>query len=635
MEKMTSMNTPLISAGRALRRSLLPISLLLPASLGAQLHEQINVEGKYVPEVIKAEKINAFPKPVELSLASTPLSYEGQGVAAAFSPALMPLPATSWRASRLINNKPGYLELGTGSWLNSTLSAGYRAVDTPSTVFGVRLQHNSTSLWQPRMSDATEDVKQWRYDDAVGLYASHIFGKAGRLDAAIDYHIGVFNYYGWFNAAASGNEKLDAPTQTLNDLSVRVDWHSLQQPEPALAYAISGRVRHFAFRSLPLPAAWNLPQAKGNRETDLELTASVRMPWDNGSSIGIDGKVNILLYGGPEKVAYIPAHGLISSFTIPRPNKYAVGTLTPYYRFTRGLLDVKLGADIDIAVRAGESGNRYSLFHFAPEIRFAVQTGTVGIFLNALGGTTLNTLAALHEYDYYMMPALISTRPTYTPLDATFGVNLGPFSGFSVGVYGAFRASRNLPLGGWYSAWTDYGNYPLPSMTQPNLERANTLYSLDKNGINLSGFSVGGRLQYSPAAIFSLKGDIAYQPQGAKRGYFNGYDRARITAKAQATVSPLSPLHITLGYDYRGVRNIYTRSVLELPSVSINGSGKDMITGMRLPDLCLLNLSAAWDFSPNFSVWIEGDNLLNRHDDLLPLQPMQGMVLTGGIKLLF
>lgn len=47
------------------------------------------------------------------------------------------------------------------------------------------------------MSDATDDVTRYRYDESVGLYISHVFKGYGRLDASLDYHVGMFNYYGY------------------------------------------------------------------------------------------------------------------------------------------------------------------------------------------------------------------------------------------------------------------------------------------------------------------------------------------------------------------------------------------------------------------------------------------------------
>ena len=130
--------------------SALAAAVALPVA--AQYNQSISVDGKYVPEVFRLDRINSFPKQVKFSLETNPLSYDGKSVPAGFAPRLLPLPATGWRDTRDFSDSRGYLELGAGSWLNSTLSAGYRFIDNKNTTFGVRLQHNSTSLWKPEVS---------------------------------------------------------------------------------------------------------------------------------------------------------------------------------------------------------------------------------------------------------------------------------------------------------------------------------------------------------------------------------------------------------------------------------------------------------------------------------------------------
>lgn len=599
-------------------------------SVDAQLHESISVEGRYVPEVIRVDRVNAFPAAVNFTLDSTPMDYEWGGVAASFSPYLLALPATGWRDTKEYVRNRGYLELGAGSWLNSTLSAGWRFIDNESTLIGVRLQHNSTSLWKPRLSEATEDECQYRYDEAVGLYASHIVKGVGRFDASFDYHVGLFNYYGSVSPKAVGN--MSFPGQTLNDVSLRVDWKSLLTASSSPEYDATLRIRHFGFRTLPLPFSWNEGEGKGNRETDIELRGGVRMPWDNGSSIGADAKLNVLAYGGKEEVFTWAQPGK-AEMSLRRPDNYGMLTITPYYRFTRGLLDLRIGADIDMAFNAGPDGNRYSFFHIAPDVKFGLQSGGFGMYLNLLGGSELNTLAHLRQYDYYMMPALSSTRPTYTPLDAAFGINVGPFAGFSLGVDARFRSSRNVPLGGWYQAWLNYATAPAEGMDAFLVGNERMLYSLDSEGINLHGYSIGAHLMYEPSSAVRLRGEGSWQPQKGKKGFFNGYDRPRVTARFEASVKPADPLRITVGYDYRGVRNIYTTSeIAAAPGGIATGDNAPALHSLRLPDLTLLNISVSWSFSPVFSVWLQGDNLLNRHDEVLPCLPSQGVVVTGGFS---
>ncbi|MBD5356348.1 MAG: hypothetical protein HDR88_04995 [Bacteroides sp.] len=601
-------------------------------SSNAQLHESISVEGKYVPEVIRVDRVNVFPAAVGFTLDSTPMEYEWGGVAASFSPYLLHLPATGWRDTKKYVSNKGYLEFGIGSWLNSTLSAGYRFVDNSNTLVGIRLQHNSTSLWKPHLSEATYNESQYRYDESVGLYASHLVSGVGRFDAAFDYHVGLFNYYG--SVFPTYDTEKSLPKQTVNDVALRLDWKSIVSSTSSPEYNAMLRIHHFGFRTMPLPFSWNYPTSKGNRETNIELAAGVKMPWNNGSTVGLDADLNVLVYGGKEDVFTWSYPGFAEE-TLKRPDNYGMLTLTPFYRFNQGLLDLRIGADIDLSFNAGPEGNHYSFFHIAPDMKFALQSGGFGMYLNILGGSELNTLAALRQYDYYMMPALTTTRPTYTPFDASFGINVGPFAGFSMGANIQYRASRNVPLGGWYQAWLNYGGSLIEGMDAFLVGSERMQYSLNTDGINLHGYSVGGNIMYEPSSSLRFKAEGNWQPQKGKKGFFNGYDRPRVTARLEASVKPIEPLRITLGYDYRGVRNIYTTSAIyAAPGGVSSGDNEPVFHSLRLPDLTLFNVSASWSVSPSFSVWLQGDNLLNRHDAVLPCLPTQGVVVTGGMSIL-
>lgn len=617
---------------RIYRASCVTLAMAWFLCSNAQLHESINVEGKYVPEVIRVDRVNAFPQAMRFTLDSAPMEYEWGGVAASFSPYLLALPATGWRDTKKYERNRGYLEFGAGSWLNSTLSAGYRFVDNSSTLVGIRLQHNSTSLWKPRVCEATYDEAQYRYDEVIGLYASHLVKGVGRFDAAFDYHVGLFNYYGTVFPATEADRSM--PEQTVNDVSLRIDWKSLVAATYSPQYDAMLRIRHFGYRTLPLPSSWRDMTAKGNRETNVELAGTFKMPWDNGSAVGINADLNVLLYGGREDVFTWSSPG-IAEETLKRPDNYGMFTLTPHYSFTRDLFDLSIGADIDLAFNAGPDGNRYSLFHIAPDVKVALQSGSFGMYLNILGGTELNTLANLRQYDYYMMPALATTRPTFTPFDASFGINLGPFAGFSLGADIKYKASRNVPLGGWYQAWLNYGDKPAEGMDAFLVGNERMQYSLNTEGINLHGYSVGAHVAYEPSSAVRIVAEGSWQPQKDKKGYFNGYDRPRVTARLEASVKPVRQMRITAGYDYRGVRNIYTTSAIyPAPGGITMGDNDPVLHSLRLPDLTLLNLSASWRFSPSVSVWVQGDNLLNRHDEVLPCLPTQGVVITGGLMLL-
>lgn len=64
-------------------------------------------------------------------------------------------------------------------------------------------------------------------------------------------------------------------------------------------------------------------------------------------------------------------------------------------------------------------------------------------------------------------------------------------------------------------------------------------------------------------------------------------------------------------------------------------SDADVLLSKRLPDITYLNLGASYGITSNFTVWVQADNLLNRHDELLPGLPQQGVRLAAGFGVTF
>lgn len=615
-----------------------------PGLCAAQsLHENIGVEGKYVREVIVQDRINMLPGRMSFTLETTPLPYETAGVRASFRPQWSAMPATTPFIRRETGHHRGYLDLSAGSWLNSNVSAGYRFIDDGKWQAGVWLQHNSTSLLRPEISEGSKDVKRMRYDEAIGFYGSRRFERKGSLEASLAYRLGYFNYYG-YHRPANPETPVKAPTQTLNDATAMVGWKSL--PTGALKYGCSVRLRYFGMRDLYLPGGEHVGYIalKGLRETHLNISGNIAKPWKSGQEAGIDLSASALFYGGAqEHTAAITGEREV---TLHHPDNYGAITLTPYYRFSRGKFNIRVGADIDLTFRAGNPGDRYGAFKAAPDIRLDWRTGVMGLFLNITGGSELQTLASLHEADYYRMPSLSTTRPVYTPLDATLGFNFGPFAGFTAGVHASYKISRHVPLGGWYTAMLAGGFTPYGRLDGIEPDRLQGVaYALDTEGINLSGLSIGARLGYELGKVLKISASGTYQPQNGETGYFNGYDRARWTAEISAGVHPVEKLTISAGYLYRGVRRIYTRYFETEESTTLPGTGIPVVTdgekahnplcSMRLPDITDIRVGAAYAITPKIRIYVDAYNLLNRRSIRLPSLPGEGVSVTGGVSILF
>ena len=103
MDKIEYMKRP---RRRVARAALLPVALAGSLAASAQFHQQIDVEGKYVPDIIRVDRINTFPKALRQTLLSQPLEYEQGGVAASFRPSLLAMPALSTPIPDIWNSGP-------------------------------------------------------------------------------------------------------------------------------------------------------------------------------------------------------------------------------------------------------------------------------------------------------------------------------------------------------------------------------------------------------------------------------------------------------------------------------------------------------------------------------------------------
>ena len=606
----------------------------LAASVGsafAQYDQNIAVEGKYVPEYIDHDRIGIFPKPLKFSLDKSSLQYSFAGIDANFTPQAIPIQATGWRSTQDFTARRGYVELGIGSWLESTVSAGYRFIDTRKSALGVRFQHNSTSLWNPQLTDFI-DSKMWRYDESIGFYGHHSFDNAGRLDAAFDYHVGCFDYYGFAPLPlAPGLNKITPPTQTRNDIAARIGWRSAPGIARVSWWAEAG-VRYFGYRRYYYPEIDGIcPSTTGGRETDFNLKGGLSMPTSGNSSMGLNVQGDVVGYAKPEwRNGYLPDVALSS------PDTYGMLSLTPYYKFTKSRLNIMLGAKIDLAFNAGPETDRYGTFHIAPNIRLDFDGGPVKLYLYALGGSKLHTMVGGYENDYYQTPRLGNTTPTYTPVDAKGGLTFGPFSGFYAGFDIAFRTSRNQYFGGLYTPYlnnaTPYDatpdKYSLPAL----IDGHPVTYSFAPGAMsNLTGFSFGLNTGYDSGRYFKIAAEGRYQHQNGRAGYFNGYDRPEFTASVTAETNPWKSLKIKLGYNLRAMRM--------MPVMGRFTDAYDIETspiGMwRLPNVSMLNLGASYAFSDNFNVWIQADNLLNRKIWYMPGVPEPGLRLAAGLGFYF
>ncbi len=574
----------------------LPLSLLLSFTASAQFDQTINVSGEYIPEVIDHNRISSFPAKVRFAAADSELDYDLRAVTADFSPRGDAMFVIPWGDRSPWPHARGYVNLALGSWLNASLDAGYRFADSRTTKAGIAFQHNSTSLWHPKVDGIRYEHPQWRYDETLSLYAHHDLSPAVRLNADAAWNINFFNYY--------GVDTSDQPDQTLNRGSFRIGLSSipaslpayLTDPQPPtglpLQWNADIRASYFGFNRLPGENDYN-----GLGQTDLGLSGNVDYAFNRSSSLGLDLDARWLIYASQKKEERLPAIA---------PDNYGNISLTPRYRYASTHFNMTLGAKLDIT--PGIAG--YKSFHAAPAVKLAYTGSPFSVWVNVLGGQTLRTADWLYLLDPYCSPTMASVTPMYAPVDATLGFRLTPFSGFTFGADIEYMIAKNVPYGGDYMANLAFGYWDI-ICGAPARDASPASY-------DLTGFSAGVNLGLDFSPWFSLSAEGRYQPQSRDEGFFNGYDRPRWTLGLAAETNPWSPLRIALTYEYRGVRTLYLDH-----------------SAHSLPDLTLLGAMVSYQITPRIAAYVKADNLLNRHDELLPAAPSQGLSIMAGASFLF
>lgn len=619
-------------------------------ALAQELNEQVSVEGVFKAQEVQRDRINVFPERGTFAVERFDLPFDTQGVVADFPPTANPIAVTGWRASRPDAPK-GYVDLSLGSWLNSSLSAGYSVLSSPLTHLDISLQHNSTSLWRPKMSSISSDVKRFRYDESIAARFYHRFPDLGLLEASLAYRLGYFNYYSYVpyaylsmdSRASDSQNSVSAPTQTLNDFAFRTGWHA--NPSRGNEWSVVADLRYFGYRSLYLPHI-DLNRCSGERETTLNLSAAWSHTWTSGSVVGVDITGTGVFYSGKN-------HFSTPNVSLPKIESYGNILLNPYYTFSNRNLMVRVGADMNFTINAdgNVANSHFSLFHISPDIRFDWRAKAVGLYLDISGGTQLQTLATASAFDYYRMPALPSTQPVYVPVDARIGADFGPFKGFDFGASVGYRVSKHLPLEGWYMTLLDYNHLPVPGIAPTQMQYA---YGTSRQGLDIQGFSFDLHASYAFAGIGKVSAEATYQPQNGETGWFNGFDRPRWTLKADAEVTIIKKLHLGVGYEYRGVRSIYTPCMpteyFDTRSTIINGGGNGSIinpstpsqegeevklASLRLPDITNLNAKISYDLTPRLKIGVSAYNLLNLRVESLPSLPTEGIDIQGTLSFTF
>lgn len=565
------------------------LSSVFPLSASAQgLHKDIDVEQAVTPEKRDAARIAVLPT-VRLSPVTAPkLSYSSKVVSTSVPASFSVLDPVAWGDKTCSDPYRGYVGLGIGMPLYvGELSAGYRILDSERSRLNVWAQYNGdvyrriSTVWHDHAATAGASLRQ-------------SIGSRAHLDADIDYT------YAFHDMPALDLEDDARYSQSVSRLNASVRYGSSLR---GATYSAGISFGHFGFGnphfSLPVEAGTAAVNPTVETVGQNLLTVDLKgfLETGNASGFGLDFDASFL-HTGRYRSALIP---FFEGDLIPRsPRTTSLFTFNPYYSTVTDNVTLRIGADVDIASRAGGKAVR-----IAPDLLF----GWYGLHFisfeaKAHGGTLLNSLSSLYDITPYLNGTL-AYDTSHAPLILDGKILLGPLFGAYLEVFGGYGRSDDWLM-------------PVESYVHPG--------GATWQSTRMSGCHYGVRLGFDNGKNLAMSVSCEGAPGKSDKAWLEWRDRATKVLNASLSVRPFKPLSIDVAYELRSHRSVYG---YELPE---NPTGPNIYYDthrISLGTVSNLTVGASYELTKALTAFARGENLLNRRALYIggrPLTPATALI---------
>lgn len=565
------------------------LALAMPGVSAAQdLHKEITVEQEIVPARRDASRIMVHPAISLPPLQASSLTFSDRTVTTEVPNTITILDPVAWGDRLYASPYRGYVDLGAGGPLfNGNLSAGYRILDDDRTRLSIWGQYDG-SIYNHGRDPLDRRLRFNNHTATAGLDLHRAVGERSMINAGVDYTYATHTLlqgYKWAfrNPASRINANVDFSSATAG-----------------VAYYIGLKYRRFAF---------------GDRKGAEFLSI-------NGGPAGINSYTNVSenLFGALLKGSLATSEtshaGIDADLSFLRTSDFRVYpiplydneffdfygkttgliTVTPYWTTHNDKVTLRVGADLDLAVKSGNA------LRVSPDVKLAwTPTQIFGIELKAHGGSQLNSVSALYDITPYLSPAAAYPKLSRIPYAFDGKITLGPFLGSFIELFGGYaKADR------WLMGATGI-EFPGGAIM---------------HAVDLKGWHAGVAAGYDNGKNFSLKASWETAPSDYNKGYFEWRDRARHVVKADLRIRPIAKLRVEVNYELRSGRceygfDRYGTVIMGLPYYEPERH--------RLGNLSNLSAGAAYEFTDRLTFFLRGENLMNREWYALGDIPVQGI----------
>ena len=480
----------------------------------------------------------------------------------------------------------GYAALGYFPIYNMGVSAGYRFIDKKDMKLGAWLQYNGKSY-----DGTTRDGSELSFNDhEISLNAAYSqnINRLGVLSANAGYTFNSFSCP-W----------LEDYTQSVNRFDFDAKWDSRVE---GLKYNVEIGYDYFGYgKDAVYDSYFDILLNKYN-QNPFEAVNEHSGYLNAGASLELDDNTQVALDFGAKMIhnnhlsdSYVINSTLSKEvgYKMKQPYNHAILTLIPHYDFKYENFKARVGVQLDYQIDIENE------FNIAPDVYLDWSaTSILSAYAHFTGGVHQNSMSSIFDVSHYFSPSM-AYQNSKLPYVIDAGVNIGPFKNATLEIFGGYARAND-----WYMPCVESGVHKMES-------------------IDLDGWHLGVAASYNYKDIAKVRASYEAAPQSYDDGYYMWRDRAKYVVKASATVTPISPLDITLDYEYRGGRSTY-ENIEEITTIGWSSFYNTIHQRKLLGGMSNLSVGGLYRYTDQISFFARLENILNNKYDLLYDIPAQG-----------
>lgn len=529
------------------------------------VNRTVVVEQEYTPLILDAAKINVLPTVEELTISKKKVEY-----ATTFSPATT-IPGSTMEVYAIKEVKeqplPGYARLGYGSYGNLDVKANYLFRLSPKDKLNLNLAIDGMDgkLDMPFQKDVKWNA--YYYRTRANADYTHQFNGVD-FNVAANFGLSNFNYE---------PHSFDKQKFTSGDLHFGVN--STDETLP---------MQFCAETNLMMYGRQQNQYDGSMKETIVRTKGSATGSISDEQQISVAVEMNNIFYNS--KIIDLKDEPLFDTRTSI--------DLNPYYELSNDNWKIRLGANVDFSLGGGTA------LRVSPDatVQYLFSESYI-LYANATGGRQVNDFRQLEVIHPYANLSS-SIKDTYEQLNASLGFKASPTPGLWLNAYGGYQALKD-------------DLYPL----QNGYIGGSVSYLVDMENSNTNNVYFGGKASYQYKDLFSLSAQSTYYHWSSNQKELNNVlmMKPQLEANFQAEVHPLSPLALTIGYQYTKRTNEYAKEVI----------------GSNIAPISNLSIGASYKLFNGVSMYARVNNLFNKQYQHYFAYPTEGINFLGGLSFQF